>query len=245
MPSFGGIVITNNGQELLAKAQIGRILNFTKMQLGSANDITSPATKTAVGTPFLTTDITGLKVTDDGKARISTYISNQDLEQSSVWREIGLFAEDPDTHEEILYAYKCAGENGETIPAGGGADIVEKIFDIIISIGNATNITATIDSSAVYVSTQDIVTAFADCEGENGKVPSAGLLYDKLNEKVDILNIVDSLTSDDATKVLSAKQGKALKSLLDALGTAASKNISYGTAAPTGGNDGDIYIQYF
>ncbi|MBR3697615.1 MAG: phage tail protein [Clostridia bacterium] len=181
MPRFNGITITEGGQALLAKAQIGKNLNFTKMQLGSNNDTSSPETKTAVIAPFLTTAITELKLTGDGKARISTYISNQSLQQSYVWREIGLFALDPDTNEEILYAYKCAGENGETLPAGGGADIIEKIFDIIINISNATNITATIDGSSVYIKTRDIITEFEDCENESTKVPSAKLFYDTIN----------------------------------------------------------------
>lgn len=185
MPRFNGIVITEGGQALLAKAQIGKKLNFTKMQLGSNNDTSSPTTKTAVIAPFLTTAITEIKITGDGKARISTYISNQTLKQSYVWREIGLFARDPDTNEEILYAYKCAGENGETLPAGGEADIIEKIFDIIINISNATNVTATIDASTVYIKTRDIITELESCENEDKKVPSAKLFYDTIK---DIIN---------------------------------------------------------
>lgn len=187
MPGFNGIVITESGQALLAKAQIGKNLNFTKIQLGSNNDVSSPETKTSVIAPFLTTAITELKITGDGKARISTYISNQSLEQSYVWREIGLFAKDPDTNEEKLYAYKCAGENGETLPAGGGADIIEKIFDIIINISNASNVTATIDGSTVYVKTRDIVQTLAECENQENKVPSAKLFYDNI---ADLLNTI-------------------------------------------------------
>ena len=41
-------------------------------------------------------------------------------------------------------------------------------------------------------------------------------ILDLINDKVDKTSIVDNLTTDDATKVLSAKQGKVLKDLLDA-----------------------------
>lgn len=185
MPNFNGIVITNNGRTLLAKAQQGKLLCFTKMQLGSANDITNPAEKTVVTSPFLTTDIRNIKLTADGSCRVSTFISNEGLNQSYVWREIGLFAVDPDTQQEVLYAYKCAGENGETIPAGGGADVIEKIFDIIIKVENATNITAVIDGSTVFVSRQEIVQEFESCADENYKVPSAQLFYFENNKKLD------------------------------------------------------------
>lgn len=49
------------------------------------------------------------------------------------------------------------------------------------------------------------------------------------------------LTSTSTTNALSAVQGKILKELINGK----QKNISKGTTAPSGGSDGDIYIQYF
>ena len=205
MPNFGGIVITENGRALLAKAQAGKILNFSKMQLGSSNNTDSPETKTVVIDPFLTTAITELKVTGDGKARISTYITNQELTENHEWREIGLFAKDPDTNQEILYAYKSAGEYGETLPAGGGADIVEKIFDIIINVSNVSNVTAIIDGSAVYIKTRDICTTFEQCKEANDKVPSAKLMYDELeslkNKDKSLTNSISNLEKNINTSI--------------------------------------------
>ena len=201
MPNFNGIVVTNSGRTLLAKAQEGKILTFSKMQLGSANDITNPHEKTTVTSPFLTTAIRNINLTPDGSARISTFISNENLTQSYVWREIGLFAIDPDTNEELLFAYKCAGENGETIPAGGGADIVQKIFDIVIKVGTATNITAQIDGSTVFISRQEITQELEICKNEEYKVPSAKLFYNEVKEiKASITNVE---TISDRIKILT------------------------------------------
>ena len=185
MPNFNGIVVTNLGKTLLAKAQQGKRLCFSKVQLGSANDITNPAEKTTVTSPFLTTEIRSVSSTTDGSARISTFITNKNLTQSYVWREVGLFAIDPDTSQEVLYAYKCAGENGESIPAGGSADIIEKIFDIIIKVQDADNITAVIDGSTVHVSRDEIVQELEDCEDEQYKVPSAQLFFEENEKKLD------------------------------------------------------------
>ena len=55
------------------------------------------------------------------------------------------------------------------------------------------------------------------------------------------VSVTDNLTSDSATNALSAKQGKALKTLVDAK----QKAISRGTNTPSGGSNGDYYIQYF
>ena len=49
------------------------------------------------------------------------------------------------------------------------------------------------------------------------------------------------LTSTSTTNALSAAQGKALKTLVDAK----QKTITRGTSTPSGGSNGDIYIQYF
>lgn len=53
--------------------------------------------------------------------------------------------------------------------------------------------------------------------------------------------IENVLTSTSATNALSAAQGKILKGFIDEK----QKNISKGTATPSGGSNGDIYIQYF
>ena len=49
------------------------------------------------------------------------------------------------------------------------------------------------------------------------------------------------LTSTSTTNALSAAQGKALKALIDGK----QKTITKGTSTPSGGNNGDIYLQYF
>lgn len=53
--------------------------------------------------------------------------------------------------------------------------------------------------------------------------------------------INNTLTSTSTTEALSAAQGKELKRQIDTK----QKNINKGTATPSGGTDGDIYIQYF
>ena len=53
--------------------------------------------------------------------------------------------------------------------------------------------------------------------------------------------VEDVLTSASTTNALSANQGKVLKSQIDAK----QKTITRGTATPSGGSSGDIYIQYF
>lgn len=53
------------------------------------------------------------------------------------------------------------------------------------------------------------------------------------------------LTSTSTTNALSSAQGKVLKDLVDGLDSSKQNAISIGTSEPSGGNNGDIYIQYF
>ena len=56
------------------------------------------------------------------------------------------------------------------------------------------------------------------------------------------------LTSTSTVNALSANQGKVLKGLIDTLTSSVNgkqKAITRGTSTPSGGSNGDIYIQYF
>lgn len=78
-------------------------------------------------------------------------------------------------------------------------------------------------------------------------------LISKLNSsKISLSMIVNDLTTGGENKVASANTVVLLnnaitdiESTIEELGTGATINISTGTATPTGGTNGDIYIQVF
>ncbi|RCX20870.1 tail-collar fiber protein [Anaerobacterium chartisolvens] len=156
MSVFGGMISTNRGRLLQAKAQTGVELHFTRIAVGDgALGGTSILELNALKNEVKSLEIKKLKVLPEGNAVAGTALLNTDLASGFYWRELGLFAQDPDAGE-VLYCYGNAGTNAEYIPAGGGPDIKEKIIDIITIIGNASNVTATINQSLVYASQQDI-----------------------------------------------------------------------------------------
>lgn len=57
--------------------------------------------------------------------------------------------------------------------------------------------------------------------------------------------VENTLDSDSIANALSSAQGKVLKALIDNLDNNKQKNISISTEEPTGGSNGNIYIQYF
>lgn len=154
MGAFGGLILTNKGRNLQAKAQTGVQLNFTKIKIGDGSlsgqsivDLTD-----LISTKKELT-ILGLQTLAGGKAKLRSYFSNTDIITGFYWRELGVFAQDPQ-EGEILYCYGNAGANAEYIPAGGGPDIVERYINVITLIGNASNISATLGSE-IYVTQAD------------------------------------------------------------------------------------------
>lgn len=154
MGAFGGLILTNGGRALQAKAQAGATLAFTRISVGDGNlGSTSISDLTDLISEKMSLTITKLKTQAGGKAIVGGVLSNQDVTVGFYFREIGVFATDPDVGE-ILYCYANAGAGAEYIPAGGGPDVVEKNIDIITLVGNASSVTAEI-SSIVYASQQD------------------------------------------------------------------------------------------
>lgn len=156
MSAFGGLILTNIGRNLQAKAQAGATLNFTRIAIGDGDLAgSSIADLTALKHEIKSCAITRLKTLTGGKAVVGTSFSNSDIVSGFYWKELGVFAQDPDLGE-ILYCYGNSGANAEYIPAGGGPDIIEKSIDVVTLVGNASSITATIESSLVYASAQDL-----------------------------------------------------------------------------------------
>jgi hypothetical protein len=155
--SFSLIQITAKGRALLARAQTGATINFTHIKMGdgemggqSIDDMTN------VINLKKELDITGLKVLSGGKVKVQATFTNQGLSTGFYWREIAVFATDPDNvSAEIMYCYGNAGALADYIPAEG-SQILERVISVLTIISNATNVTATINESLVYVTKQDV-----------------------------------------------------------------------------------------
>lgn len=162
MGAFGGMIITNKGRALQAKAQTGIELKYTRIKVGDGklggqsiptlNDLIS-AKKSL--------DIKKLEVRPGGKAVVGSMLSNAGLKSGFYFREIGVFAQDPD-EGEILYSYGNSGENAEYIPPEGGPDVIEKYIDVVTIVQNAPNVSAVIDGSLVYPTNKEMEVAIKE-----------------------------------------------------------------------------------
>lgn len=149
--------ITDAGLLLLAKVQAQGIpLTFTKISIGSGYlpDGATPRTMESLASPVINMAITKKVVNADRTATIGGVFTNSEVQEQFYFRELALFAQDPDLGE-VLYCYGNAGDTAELIPAHSSSTLVEKIIDVVTIIGNATTVTAFMASEA-YATKADV-----------------------------------------------------------------------------------------
>lgn len=157
MAAFINNSITAAGLFTLAKGAAGEPIKYTRIVLGDGflEEGMTPRNLTDVVSPRAVIDITKLKVNNDGTVIVGGVFSNDQTDEGFFYRELGLYAEDPDPEVgEILYCYGNCGDLAEWIPPTGSATIIEKTIDIITVIGSATNVTAYISPDA-YATKED------------------------------------------------------------------------------------------
>ena len=148
MSFSSGLYLTTAGRLALSKVQAsGKTLNFSKFAFGDGQlNGSLEIERTALINQKDTQPITRLRVNGDNTVTVGTKRPGNAV-GGYYLREIGLFTTDPDNSSaDILYGYANAGNDAQYLPTTGGAEIVEKTINVIISIANGTSITATVST---------------------------------------------------------------------------------------------------
>lgn len=175
MASFQPFKITTNGLSLQYKAQTGKELKFTKFILGDGTYTGSIRDLTSLVSPKETVDVKRLNITGSGSTK--KVIIGFDLDTSKITtgfylREIGLYAKDPDTSEEILVFYTNAGDTADYISSSTSSTITTKMVNAELYISDVANITATIDTSLSYVTITQFNELSSTVQNINASIPS-------------------------------------------------------------------------
>lgn len=210
MAVFGGMKLTNKGLVLQGKAQAGTRLNYTRFAVGDGtlSGQSIPALNGLIS-PKMNLPINRIAAQPPNRVAIGTVLSNATVTTGFFFREVGIFAQDPDVGE-ILYAYANAGATADYIGAGGGTDVIEKSFNVIVAVGTASNITATIDDSLVFALKKDTDAKFnatsghrhTGAAGDGPKITGEGLATGAVNTSHLVNKSVtkDKVSDDIATK---------------------------------------------
>lgn len=215
--------LTPSGTDLLRRAVAGEAqIHFTEIQLGNGADAGQSAI--ALSNPLLTVQISSCTV--DGIFVALTAIFNN-IEVSSGFRatELGVFVTDPDSAgDTMLYAYGYTDESkADYIPTGVDR-VLESQMDVLVYIGDADNVTASISQSLVYAGKAEFEAHLADhnnphgvtkAQVELGNVPNVST-----NDQTPTYTTATSLTpltSGEKLKTAFGKLAKAIASLISHL----------------------------
>ena len=147
--------LTYAGHDLMAKCFTGNKLDISKVVMGDGDvpeGIESVKELTSVISPKLTLDVVRRKVDGTGTAVIECQYTNNNLDRGFSAKELGVYAIDPETGDEVLYAYRNTGKYSEYIPASGSGEILNQIYSVIIVVGQIENVNVEIKEGIGSVS---------------------------------------------------------------------------------------------
>ena len=136
--------------------------------------------------PLITIDISDF-------SKGSNYVSltgafdNTEVASTFNWSETGVFAEDEDGNE-ILYAYCYTGDDYETIPANNLGRTIHITLTVLVMVGDAEEVTATIGEGAIYITKEQFENHTKDYENPHNITP----------EKIGLGNVANVAPEDMA-----------------------------------------------
>ena len=150
MAEFSKLIITKNGQKLLAKMIAGtNNVEFTKISTSSTTyTITQLEGLTALSNVQQTSQPARITRTNDVAIKVETSFSNAELKTGYYMRALGLYAKDPDDGE-ILYAVTIETSGNCYMPAYNGLVVSGAYIQLVTTIGNADNVSLSVDPAAV------------------------------------------------------------------------------------------------
>lgn len=155
-------VLTNAGERLLTRAIGGEKIVFTRFAVGDGELSTTPEKELVnLISTKLSFGIGAVDHSEAGYISLTGQFSGSAIEEDFTLRELGLFAKGEDD-EEILYCYANDGENAGIVKANQDDVAVEQHLTLVVAIGEAEHVTATLSPDTIYPLKSDFDAHLAD-----------------------------------------------------------------------------------
>lgn len=151
--SFPQLKLTDAGKALIIKALAGETIEFTKIGIGNGEVPDNANQITQLQNTIDSIAINSITI-GDGCANMEGTFDNTDYEAGFWWKEMGVFATDPDAGE-VLYAYAHAEDKAEYIPPYSETTLVKTTVNVTVVIGEAANVTAILGEHSGFVTNED------------------------------------------------------------------------------------------
>lgn len=231
--------LTPSGKDLLLRAMAGEAnINFAAIQFGNGSNAGAGAVE--LSNPLLTAEITSYEV-GDIFVTLTTVFSNSEISAGFRATELGVLADDPDNEGgTLLYAYEYTSEAKSDYIPGSADKVLETQQDVLVYIGDAENVTASISQSLIYAGKADFDAFVARRDNPHkvtakqvglGNVPNVAT-----NDQTPTWTMASTLTalvSGEKLSVAFGKLAKAVSSLMTHL-AATGKNVHKETPASIG-----------
>lgn len=185
------LVITNQGQELIAKMIAGTsTASFTKIQT-SDYDYSAASLKDLTSLYDVKQEalVSSVSRTDTTMVEVLAAINNSNLNSGYYVKALGLFAKDIEDNE-ILYGVSIETDNPDYMPAFGGKTVSGITYKMNTKVDISSQVTLEINPAAVPTmqQVQNIVVAISTHENETiyGEVGVHGFRY--YNEQLQVKN---------------------------------------------------------
>lgn len=163
MAIYNEFIVTNNGRKQYAKAITGTKLTFTQIKLGTGTPTATPEELTDIVSLAASVNITSIDTTtQEGVARITIEISNENIQTAIGIREIGVFCKAEDDNTEVMYAYAHSDTTIDVIPSSSYGVVTWKMT-IALAITNAEADTG--NGSNVFAAFTPTVTVIPAVQG--------------------------------------------------------------------------------
>lgn len=160
-----GMILTNSGRILLSKALTGKSLVFTRAWCGDGELRSGQDQRalTALISPKKELPLQSINILSGvGTCEVVVEMSNAKLAQGFFVREYGLYALDPDTKKEVLYAYRNSGNESGYLEGDNGVDLINYTVSIVTVIDQAPNVSAVLANTNQYVTITRLDSRMAD-----------------------------------------------------------------------------------
>lgn len=233
------IRLTPGGKDLLLRTIAGEAtINFTAIQFG--NGAYAGESASALSNPLLTAGVASYEI-GDVFITLSSVFSNSEVTAGFRATELGVLADDPDKEGgTLLYAYGYTPDaEADYIPASDDK-LLETQQDVMVYIGDAQNVTASISQSLVYAGKAELEAHIKDQSNPHkvtkeqvglGNVPNVGT-NDQMPTYTEA-SAPAALKSGEKLSVAFGKIAKAVSSLIAHIGTAG-KNVHKETPTSIG-----------
>ena len=161
MALFTAQIKTLKGEALAAKALGGQSMEFTRIGMGDGQlSGQSPAELEGLIGEKVSLPVAESYREDNSTWTVGAPFDNKDLSIGFYWREVGVYAQDPD-EGEILFSYASAQDAPDYIPPLTGGRWEKRIY-VSEKVGSAANVTVDASKSVLYAPKEDLLAHVSD-----------------------------------------------------------------------------------